>query len=553
MIPRLAFFALVVAAATLDAAAPSSAPAGKAPCPVVFTDIAPSAGIRFTHNRGATEMKRLPETMGSGVAWLDYDNDGWMDLFVVQSGKLPEGDTGRLFRNDGHGHFTDVTEKAGISTKVYGMGAIAADYDNDGFVDLLVTGFGRNVLYHNNGNGTFTDVTDRAGLRSSGWSTSAAWADVDGDGRLDLFVTRYVDFRMDHDYFCGDPVTGKREYCHPDVFPGMPGTLFHNNGDGTFKDITKDSGLAAIGKGLGVVFFDSDGDGRPDLYVANDQVMNFLFHNTGGGRFEDISIPSGAAVGSEGKPQAGMGVDAQDVDGDGKPDIVVTNFDFELSSLYHNLGDNLYEDASVSSGFGPPSFNFLKFGVNLFDAANRGTLDAFVANGHLSEHPTRQGVTYAERPFLMWNDGTGHFHEQGCGDPFSRPLVGRGTAVGDFDNDGFLDVAVSNSGGPFELLHNGGNGNAWIGVRLEGTRSNREGIGALLILETDRGKQVRTVMAGTSYLSSSDPRVVFGLGKDAKFKKLEIHWPSGTVQTVESLPIKQYTVIREPAAAAPKK
>ena len=535
--------------AVLAAAAPASPP----PCPVVFTDVAPSAGIRFVHERGATEQRRLPETMGSGVAWIDYDNDGWMDLFVAQSGRLPEGDTGRLYRNNGNGAFTDVTEKAGISTKVYGMAAIAADYDNDGFTDLLVTAFGRNVLYHNNGNGTFTDVTDRAGIRSSGWNTSAAWADVDGDGRLDLFVTRYVDFRLDHDYFCGNAITGKREYCHPDVFPGMSGTLFHNNGDGTFKDVTKEAGVGAVGKGLGVLFFDSDGDGKPDLYVANDQVLNFLFHNAGGGKFEDISVPSGAAVSSEGKPQAGMGVDAADVDGDGRPDIVVTNFDFEINSLYRNLGENLYEDASVSSGFGPPSFNFLAFGVNLFDAANLGRFDAFVANGHLSEFLTRQGVTYAERPFLMWNDGTGHFHEQGCGEPFKRPLVGRGSAVGDFDNDGFLDIAVSNSGGPFELLHNGGNGNAWVGVKLEGTRSNREGIGAKLTIETDKGKQVKEVMAGSSYLSSSDPRVVFGLGPDAKFKKLEIRWPSGTIQTVESLPLRKYTLVREPGPPDPKK
>ncbi|MGH9441876.1 MAG: CRTAC1 family protein [Thermoanaerobaculia bacterium] len=524
----------------------------KAACPVVFTDAAAAAGIHFVHERGATDLKRLPETMGAGVAWLDYDNDGWMDVFLVQSGKIPEGDTGRLYRNNGNGTFTDVTEKAGIATKLYGQGAIAADYDNDGFPDLLVTGFGRNVLYHNNGNGTFTDVTDRAGVRSSGWSTSAAWADVDGDGYLDLFVTRYVDFRLDHDYFCGNAVTGKREYCHPDVFPGTTGTLFHNNGDGTFKDVTQAAGVGTVGKGLGVIFFDSDGDGRPDLYVANDQVINSLFHNVGGGKFEDISIPSGAAVSSEGNPQAGMGVDAGDVDGDGRPDIVVTNFDFELNSLYRNLGDNLYEDAAVSSGFGPPSFNFLAFGVNLFDAANRGMLDTFVANGHLSEFLTRQGVTYAERPFLMWNDGKGHFREQGCGEPFTRPIVARGSAVADYDNDGFPDIAVSVSGGAFELLHNGGGGNAWIGVRLEGTRSNREGVGARLTLETDRGRQVREVRAGSSYLSSSDPRVLFGLGSDAKVRKLEIRWPSGTVQTVESLPLRKYTVIREPAPAPPK-
>ena len=547
--------ALILWALAAGGSAKSSPPAprGKSAdfaCPVVFTDVASTAGIRFVHERGVTPERRLPETMGAGVAWLDFDNDGWMDLFVVQSGKLPEGDTGKLYRNNGNGTFSDVTEKAGIRTRIYGMGAAAADYDNDGFTDLLVTGFGRNVLYRNNGNGTFSEVTDKAGVRSSGWNTSAAWADVDGDGRLDLFIARYVDFRLDRDYFCGDAKTGRREYCHPDVLPGSAGTFFHNEGDGTFRDATKSAGVGAVGKGLGVVLSDLDGDGRPDLYVANDQVMNFFFRNAGAGRFEDESVLSGAALGAEGKPQAGMGVDAGDVDGDGRPDIVVTNFDVELNSLYRNLGDGLFEDASVASGFGPPSFNFLAFGVNLFDAGNRGGLDAFVANGHLTEHPSREGVTYAERPFLLWNDGKGRFAEHGCGPAFSRAIVGRGSAVADYDNDGFPDLAVSTSGGAFELLHNGGNGNAWIGVRLEGTRSNRQAIGARLTLETAGGRQVREIKAGSSYLSSGDPRVVFGLGGNARVDRLEIAWPSGARQTVKDLPLRKYTIVREPSAPA---
>ncbi len=527
--------------------APRAAPAAAAACPVSFEDVAARAGISFRHERGATPAHRLAETIGSGVAWLDFDNDGWLDLFVVQSGALPDGDTGKLFRNNGNGTFTDVTAKSGIGTKLYGMGAAAADYDNDGFIDLYVTGYGRNVLYHNNGNGTFTDVTDRAGARGSAWSTSAAWADFDGDGFLDLAVVRYVDTTPEPSFFCGDRSVNRRDYCDPELYPPAPMLLLHNNGDGTFRDISESSGVAAAkGKSLGVVASDLDGDGRPDLYVANDTTINFLFHNLGSNRFEDASLSSGAGVNLNGKPQGGMGVDAGDLDGDGKTDLVVTNFESEINSNFRNLGDLVFEDVSATSGFGGPSFPFSGFGLNLADFGNRGRLDAFIANGHVLDKPKLQVATRAQRPFLMWNDGTGHFHEQGCGAPFSRPLVGRGSAAGDFDNDGFPDLAVSNSGGPLELLRNGGNSNAWAGVRLRGTRSNREGIGAVLTLETDRGRQVREVKSGGSYLSSGDPRVVFGLGAGAKIRKLEIRWPSGTVQTVDGLPLRKYTLVTEP-------
>ena len=524
-----------------------------APCPVRFEDVAARAGISFQHERGATQAHRLAETIGSGVAWLDFDNDGRLDLFVVQSGRLPDGNTGRLYRNDGNGTFTDVTQKAGIGTRLYGMGAAAADYDNDGFVDLYVTGYGRNVLYRNNGNGTFTDVTDRARVRGSAWSTSAAWADFDGDGFLDLAVVRYVDTTPEPTFFCGDRSVNRRDYCAPQLYPPSAMLLFHNNGDGTFTDISESSGVAkARGKNLGVVASDFDGDGRPDIYVANDTTINFLFHNLGSNRFEDVSLQSGSGVNSSGRPQGGMGVDAGDLDGDGKMDIVVTNFESEINSYFHNLGDLTFEDVSAPSGFGGPSFAFSGFGLNLADFGNRGFLDAFIANGHVLDKPKLQGATRAQRPFLMWNDGRGRFEEKGCGPPFSRQLVGRGSAAGDSDNDGFPDLAVSNSGGPLELLHNSGNSNAWIGVQLRGTRSNSEGIGAILILETDRGRQVREVKAGGSYLSTGDPRVVFGLGDDAKIRKLEIRWPSGAVQTLDDLPRRKYTVVREPAAEPEK-
>ncbi len=357
---------------------------------------------------------------------------------------------------------------------------------------------------------------------------------------------RYVDYSVEKNYFCGDPRKGRREYCNPKVYPPVSSLLYRNNGDGTFTDISESSGIArALGKGLGVVVADFDDDGRPDIYVANDTTMNFLFHNLGGGRFEDVSILSGAALNVAGQPSGGMGTNAGDLDGDGRPDIVVANFEAEWNAFYRNLGSAVFEDVSGSSGFGPPADRFSGFGLNLLDAANAGRLDAFIANGHVSEAPTLEGVTYAERPFLMWNDGKGKFVERGCGEPFRRAFVGRGSAVADFDNDGDVDIAVSNSGGPLVLLRNDGTHGGWIGFVLKGRKSNRQGIGARLTLETDAGRQVREARAGDSYLSSSDPRVHFGLG-GAAFRRLEIRWPSGTVQQVTGARPGRYSVVEEP-------
>jgi len=530
-------------------------PGKDAGCPVTFTDVAARSGLRFTHQRGGTPEHQLPETMGSGVAWLDFDNDGWMDLYVVQSGLFPPrgeaGSNDRLYRNRGDGSFEDVTEKARIRDRAYGMGAIAADYDNDGDVDVLVTNFGRNILYRNQGDGTFTDVTQTSGVAGSGWPTSAAFADFDGDGFLDLFVVRYLDYSVEKHLFCGDVAKGKREYCHPTLYPPIHNLLYRNSGKGTFTDITASSDIeTARGKGLGVVVSDLDDDGKPDIYVANDTTMNFLFRNLGGNRFEDISLISGAGVNSAGRALGGMGVNAGDLDGDGLPDLVVANFEAELNSFYRNLGSAVFEDLSSSSGFGAPAFNFSGFGLNLFDVENDGDLDAFVANGHVLEVP-KGGATYAERPFLMWNDGKGKFSERGCGEPFRRELVGRGSAVADFDNDGDLDIAVSNSGGPLQLLRNDGKHGNWVGVALRGRKSNRQGIGARLILETESRRQVRDLKAGDSYLSSSDPRVHFGLGTAKSVKKLEIRWPSGAVQELKDLTPGRYHVIEEPALDPP--
>jgi hypothetical protein len=546
--------AAILAAAAITVLAAAGKPAPKTSpdtgCPVVFADVAAAAGLAFQHDRGTTKQHQLPETMGAGVAWLDYDKDGWMDLYVVQSGPFPEDGSlrarDRLYRNE-NGKFTDVTEKAGLKDTAYGMGAIAGDYDNNGLTDLFVTNFGRNILYRNGGDGTFTDVTEKAGAAGSGWSTSAAFADFDGDGDLDLFVVRYLDYSVEKNYFCGDPVKGKRDYCHPSLYPPIGNLLFRNNGDGTFTDVTAGSGIErALGKGLGVVVADLDGDGKPDVYVANDTTMNFLFRNLGGMKFEDVSLISGAGVNSAGRAFGGMGVSAADMDGDGRADLMVANFEAEPNSLYRNLGDGVFEDASAVSGFGPPAFNFSGFGLNPFDAANAGRLDVFIANGHVLESPKMQGVTYAERPFLMWNDGKGKFRERGCGDPFRRELVGRGSAVADYDNDGDIDIAVSNSGGPLELLRNrGGSGNGWIGLVLKGSKSNRLGIGARVTLETELSRQVREVKAGDSYLSSSDPRVHFGLGKAKEIRRLEVRWPSGIVQTVGDAKRGRYQTVEE--------
>ncbi len=538
--------------ALLLAALAAGAPAGDAgDCPVTFTDVAPQAGLRFRHERGSTPEHHLPEMLGSGLAWLDYDNDGWMDLYVVQSGPFPPSGSpkaaDRLYRNNGDGTFTDVTERAGLHDTAYGMGAIAADYDNDGFVDVYVTNYGGNILYHNNGNGTFTDVTAKARVAGPRWGTSAAWGDVDGDGYLDLFVAQYADDRKDKDLFCGDPKTGVRDYCPPIMYDGTVSVLYRNNGDGTFTDITKPAGLGkALGKALGVLFVDVDLDGRPDIYVANDEVMNYLFHNLGGRRFEDITITSGTGFGLEGNPQGGMGVDAGDLDGDGLPDIVVANFETETNEYYRNLGSGAFEDLSVSSGFGPPTIPYVKFGLNLLDVDNDGDLDAFMANGHTYDQVKRQGAKPAQPPLLMWNDGTGHFRSRGCGPVFETELVGRGSAVADYDNDGDPDIAVSNSDGPLELLRNDGTHGQWVGVKLVGRKSNRQGIGARLVAETPGGRKLtRFVASGSSYLSSSDPRVLFGLGAETSIRKLTITWPSGTVQVVENLPSGKYVTIEE--------
>ncbi len=529
--------------------------AGAAPdCPIQLEDGTREARLEFVHERGATPEHRVADTMGSGLAWLDYDGDGWQDLYVVQSGLFPPPGTAeaadRLFRNQGDGTFTDVTARAGLADAAYGMGAFAADYNDDGAVDLLVTNWGGVILYRNQGDGTFRDATADLGLDAAGWFSAAAWADVDGDGLLDLYLTRYLDDSEDEKLFCGDVETGDRVHCSPLLYPGTTGFLLLNAGDGTFRDATAEAGLAeALGKGLGAIFVDIDQDNRIDLYVANDTVLNFLFRNLGDGRFEDLSVFAGTAFDAKGNPQGSMGLDAGDLDGDGLPDLTVTHFEGETNQYYRNLGSGLYEDLTIPSGFGRHLTQDVAFGLNSLDLEGDGDLDIFIANGHLDEKPKRYGIGYAQGDILLWNDGTGHFVERTCGSGFAEKHVGRGSAVADYDRDGDPDIAVSNSGGPLLLLRNDGSGANRVSVMLVGGPSNRHGIGARLVAQTPGGRALmRTVHAGSSYLSTSEPGVRFGLGAEERIERLTVFWPSGTVQTIEDLPAGGTLQVVEPTA-----
>ena len=520
-----------------------------------------SSGIHFVHTSGKSAQKYLPESTGAGCAFLDYDNDGWMDVYLVNSGPCDFWTPSKslrnaLYRNNGDGTFTDVTEKAGVSGGGYGMGAAVGDYNGDGYPDLYVTQYGRSILYRNNGDGTFTDVTEKAGVAAPGWASSAVWFDFDNDGRLDLFVCRFVDFSKLKHHVCNAPnipaLAGVNEYCYPRIFDPMAGWLFHNNGDGTFTDVSQRTGVSDNpGKAWGVVATDINNDGFLDLFVANDTTANFVFANRGGKRFEEIGFTAGVAYGPGGKARSGMGVDSADFDQDGWMDLFVTNLDHEFYGLYRNEHDETFNDRAGPTGIARASQMMSGWGVKFFDFDNDGNLDLFVANGHPDDliDKINPGVTYSEPLLLFQNTPSGLENISAQSGPaFARAVSARGLALGDFDNDGCVDVLISvNDGAPILLRNNAGRQNHWLGLRLFGKKSNPDAIGARISYQSGDLKRSHMKVGGGSYLSSHDPRMVLGLGKRTKIDWLEVKWPmpGGTVERFVGLPIDCYISIAE--------
>ena len=524
---------------------------------VTFVDRTDDAGIAFLHVNAATDERYMVETMGSGGGFLDYDGDGDLDIYLLNGARRQAAPgtatpTNVLYRNDGEGRFTDTTALAGVGDTGFGMGMAAADYDNDGDLDLVVTNFGDNVFYRNNGDGTFTDITELAGVATGGWSASAAFGDADGDGWLDLFVTRYVDFRFDNHKFCGNLAENIPAYCHPDVYNAEPSVLYRNQGDGTFTDVTAEAGMSTPGEGksLGVVWGDYDNDGDQDIYVANDSMRNFLFQNDGTGKFRDVTLLAGVGYSEDGQAQAGMGTDLGDFDGDGWLDIVVTNLDFEYNALYQGDASGIFSDVSYNSGLAEPSLNYVGFGTFFFDYDNDGWLDVFVATGHIIDNIAAFGSasTYEEPNFLFRNNGDGAFDDvsRTTGDVFATEDVARGAAAGDVDGDGDEDILVTRCGQTAVLLENvGGNDNGWLALRLVGTESNRDGIGARVSVHLGDHVVMKEVKAGSSYLSQSALEITFGLGDHEVAERVEIRWPSGTVETLGAVPARSRLTLVE--------
>ena len=498
----------------------------------------------------------LPETTGAGCAFLDYDNDGWMDIYLVNSGACDFWTPAKplrnaLYRNNRDGSFTDVTEKAGVLGGGYGMGVAVGDYNADGFPDMYVTQYGRSILYRNNGDGTFTDVTEKAGVAAPGWASSAVWFDYDNDGRLDLFVCRFVDFSKSKNQWCGNRDTNQRWYCIPRVYEPAPCWLFHNNGDGTFTDVSGESGIAkSLAKAWGVVACDINNDGWMDLFVANDTVQNFLFVNRRG-KFEEIGMMAGVGFSSYGRPRSGMGVDAADYDQDGWVDLFVANVDQEMYSLYHNNKDESFTDVAVASGIGDATRLMSGWGLKFFDYDNDGDLDLILCNGHPDDKIDGRvtGVKYLEPMLLFRNTPAGLRNVSSQSGPiFSKPLAARGLALGDFNNDGAVDLLVSvNDGAPVLLKNNAGAQNNWLGIKLIGKKSNPDAIGARVTYQSGNWKRSRMKVGGGSYLSSHDPRMVLGLGARRKIDSLEVKWPlpGAGSQRFTDLPVNRYITVVE--------
>jgi enediyne biosynthesis protein E4 len=532
-----------------------------------FTDITASSGVRFQHIASHTSRKYLPETMGSGVALFDYDNDGRLDIFLVNGAPLedptPKGaipqKTGpkywnRLFHQKSDGTFEDMTEKAGLQGAGYGMGVAVGDYDNDGYEDLYVTAYGGNRLYHNNGNGTFSDVTAQAGVGGGGWSTSAAWVDLDNDGLLDLVVLRYLQWDFD-DIWCGDHKEGFRAYCHPDTFKAAVPLVYHNDGNGHFTEVAQKIGLGAPGKGLGIALADYDRDGHIDLFVANDSMPEFLFHNKGDGTFEERGLLAQVAVDEDGRTYAGMGVDFADFNNDGLPDLVVDDLANQMYAVYQNAGDGTFNYTTKTSGMGRITMLHSGWGLRLIDYDNDGWKDLLVAQGHDLDtiEQTNPQLRYREPMLLVRNTGHGFVDVSAAsGSVFHQAWVGRGLATGDIDNDGRIDAVVSTNDGPAYVIHNETKTeNHWLVLKLVGHRSNRDAIGAVVKLVTPQATQYATVTTASSYLSSSDKRVHFGLGRAVTAQTLEILWPSGIRQVLKEVRAGQILQVDEPSAPAP--
>jgi hypothetical protein len=539
----------------------ANAVANQAPV-ITYTDIASGAGLHFKHDNAATPQKYLIETMGAGCGWIDYDNDGLMDIYLVQGAntrvyKAPHPLRSALYRNNGDGTFTDVTERTRVGAEgLFGMGVAVADYDNDGFPDLLVTGWNGAILYHNNGNGTFTDVTSKSGIDEKGrFATSAGWFDYDNDGLLDLFICHYVQWSPETDQFCGEPRPGYRSYCHPDNYPPDKNRLFRNNGDGTFTDVTEKSMVGRFeGKALGVVLADFNNDGWMDIFVANDAWRNFLLLNNRDGTFRDATLSSGVGYSLDGALEAGMGVDAADVDHDGRLDVYITHLDRELNRLYLSNHDGTFLDATYETGLGNHARVYSGFGTKFLDYDQDGFADILIANGHILDNVSlyNPAVAYAEPKLMYRNDGRGRFRDvsTSLGPDFLTSGVGRGLAIGDFDNDGDLDILINNNGQAPQLLRcDIAHPNNWTAVRLIGTRSNRQGIGARIKVVAEDLVQFAQSMGGTSYCSSHDPRIFFGLGKRRRIDSIEVRWPSGIVDRLRDIAPNHFLVMREGAAA----